>query len=294
MKSLIAFLLGIVLVGLTPLKANPAQKKQPVRIYLESFRNADQQQLTVRVLTKKDRRYRPAAGLEVYLYLEDASPANLLGTVKTSAKGTGTYTFTTEQFARVQGLPQVKYLALVNENDSLQGRTRAITIKDVQLEMQFAIGEDSTKQIFARVWETDSAGNMVPQKKVKIKFLVDRPLSPLPVGDEYYTTDAQGRATAVFPDDLPGDANGNVKIMVRIAEHDDYGTVEVSAIKPWGIPTIIDDATTKRSLWASGANAPIPLLIFINSLILSAWGIIFYIIYEVFRIKKLGNNTSVP
>ena len=289
MKALTIFLMGLAIAATAR-----GQNKAPVRVYLESFRSAKTYQLSARVLAKKGRRYRPAAETKVLFYVSEASPDNLLGAIITSDKGTGTYTFTPEQVARVQNLTEVDYIAVVNETDSLQGKKTAITIKDVTLDVRFAIGEDSAKQIFARVWETDSAGNTLPQKKVKIQFLAERPLSPLPIGDAYMATDAEGKAAAIFPDDLPGDTDGKVKILVRITDNDDYGTVEVSAVKPWGIPTLIDDATTKRSLWASGANAPIPLLIFINSLIISVWGIIFYILYEIFHIRKIGEGKSLP
>ena len=69
---------------------------------------------------------------------------------------------------------------------------------------------------------------------------------------------------------------------------DDYGTVEVANLTQWGIPTIINDITLKSSVCSSGANAPVSLLIFINALILAVWGIIFYIVFKIFQIRKIG------
>jgi hypothetical protein len=89
---------------------------------------------------------------------------------------------------------------------------------------------------------------------------------------------------------LPGDFEGNVKIIVRIDDHDDYGTIEEIGILRWGIPTLIHDETIVRSLWASGANAPVLLLLLVNGLILGVWGIIIYILYEIFIISRLGEK----
>ena len=91
-----------------------------------------------------------------------------------------------------------------------------------------------------------------------------------------------------FPNDLPGDEEGFLNVFVRIIENEDYGTVEISEVRQWGIPVSFTDDTLKRSLWASGANAPLSLIIFINSVIVVVWMILFFIVYKIFRIRKLG------
>ena len=276
-----------VLAGVINSDSSKPTDKVPVRIYLEHFRNKETVRLSARVLTKKDKRYRPAEGVEVILYISELSPENLLGKIITAEKGIGTYTLTQTQYDSVKNKKIVRYIGVVNENDTLQRKKTEITIKDVNLSIRFDT-ENSVKMIYAHVSETDSTGGEIPQSGVEIKFLVERPLSPLPIGDEYITTNENGDASVEFPDDLPGDQEGNLKIMVRIAENENYGTVEVSHLKPWGVPTYIDEITEKRSLWASGANAPIPLLIFINSLIAGVWGIILYILFKILKIRKIG------
>jgi len=287
MKTLIAILLSIGLVGFTGANGLSSQGKAPVRIYLDHFKSTEKHELSVRVLTKKDKRYRPAEGVEVALYMSEVSPQHLLGTLITSMKGTATYTFSQNQFALAENMEVVHYYAVVVENESLKGKEAEIIIKKVNLSAHFFV-QDSMYQVKAQVLETDTIGNTVPQKGIKVQFLVDRPLSPLPVGDGFYKTDEDGNATMEFPDDLPGDAEGHIRAMVRIVENDDYGIVEVSEVKQWGIPTHYSDITKQRSLWASGANVPIPLLIAIFSLVVVVWGMIFYMIYEILQIRKLG------
>ena len=293
MKEIIIFLILSVILGLPKAQS---QSKVPVRIYLEHFKYEEEHQLAIRVLTKNDRRYRPAEGVEVKLYINKISPAYLLGSLVSTEDGTNTYTFSKEQNEIANNLLITTYYGVIHENDTVKSKEVDITIKDVNLEVRYFGDSVWRKQIYVHVSETDSIGNEIPQKKVAINILVDRPLSPLPIRDVFSTpdddgnlsTDEAGNISMNFPDDLPGDVDGNLRILIRIVEDDDYGTVEIADIKQWGIPTIINDLTLKRSLWASSANAPILLIVFITSLIVVVWGIIFYIVYKIFRISKLG------
>lgn len=287
MKPRIFILLATIICNFVSIQEGCGQTKAPVRIYLEHTRLTDRIQLDVRVIARVDKRYRPMAGLVVDLYNSEISDQNLMGRVLTGDDGTNTYQLSREQFDLAKTKKIANYYALLVENDTLQGKEKMISVQAVDMEMEFA-EVDSIKQIIVHVFEEDSVGARLPMDDVDVEFFVDRPLSPLPIGDEKVSTDINGKVTTDFPDDLPGDTDGHLLVIARIVEHDDYGTVEISQIKQWGIPTIIDDNTLKRSLWGSSANTPISLLIFINALIAAVWGMIFYMIYKIFMIRKLG------
>lgn len=266
-----------------------SQEKAPVRIYLEHFKSEEKRQLSVRVLAKMDKRYRPASGVSIELFWLEIDELKKLATIITTDDGTVEYIFSPKQIEFANSFKVNKFFAVVQENDSLQSKQIDITIRDVDFEVQFMV-EDSVKLVQIRVSEKDSMGLSIPQEDVEISLLVERPLSALPVGEDFNTTDEDGKVTLEFPSDLPGDIDGAVTVLVRIVENENYGTVELSQVKTWGIPTYYSDLTTKRSLWASSANAPIPLIIFITSLIIVVWGMIFYMIYKIHQIKKLGDR----
>jgi 5-hydroxyisourate hydrolase-like protein (transthyretin family) len=284
MKEILIYILLATILSLNNIYG---QDKKPVRIYLEHFKNDEIHQLSIRVLTKNDKKYRPAEGVEVDLYASNISSANLLGTLLTTNDGTNIYTFNKEQYEKAENEKIATYYAVIQINDSIQSKEVEITIKDVNLDVRFVV-EDSVKQLHVRVTKTDSIGIDIPQEDVEIKFLVDRPLNPLPIGGDFNTTDENGRVYIDFPNDLPGDEEGFLKVFVRIIENEDYGTVEISEVRQWGIPLIISNDTLKRSLWASGSNAPISLIILINGVILVIWMILFFIVYKIFQIRKLG------
>lgn len=290
MSIIIKVLGGLLLFGVFAIHHLQGQEKSAGRIYLEHFRSTEKYELSVRVLGKVEKRYLPVASVEVALYATDVSESNLIGTVLTMDDGTGVYTFSKEQTELTKKTELATYFAVIDDNETFKFKTKEIEIKQVNFEIACFV-KDSTNQVIARVWESDSIGNAIPQEDVEISFLVERPLSPLPIGD-IKTTDEEGNVSMLFPDDLPSDKEGYIKVLVHIVESDDYGTVEVSEKKLWGIPPIIGDWASKRSLWASGANAPITLLIFINSLIIVVWGVIFYIIFKVFQIRKIGTKIS--
>ena len=107
------------------------------------------------------------------------------------------------------------------------------------------------------------------------------------LGPDYNFTDENGEAKIEFPSDLPGDADGNGVVIVKIEDTDEYPDTEVRGTINWGIPASIDDRLSKRSLWATGANAPLSLIILVNSMIVAVWGFIIYIIFKIYRVSKL-------
>lgn len=158
--------------------------------------------------------------------------------------------------------------------------------KKAIIRLQFS--EDGVKKyITAKVneFENDSIGD--PVSEIDLNFYVERTFSLLPIGDFFNTTEENGEVKIEFPSDLPGDSVGNVKIIVKIVEADEYTDTEVQKTINWGIVTSLSNKQDKRSLWAAGANAPISLLLLTNILILTVWGIIVYIIFKLVQISKL-------
>jgi hypothetical protein len=144
--------------------------------------------------------------------------------------------------------------------------------------------ENDIKTIIATV--VDQSG--LPIEELDLYFYVTRTFSLLPIGDVFNTTDENGLVEVEFPNDLPGDAEGNVEIVVKIIESDLYPDLTLNVKKNWGIPTTqLEQSEEKRSLWAAAANAPITLVLSISGMILVVWFIIGYIIYELIKISKI-------
>ena len=291
MKALILYvLMTLVPVVISIGKMNPEQKsKARVRVVLDYYKTPGMEYLTVKVSGRLDKRYEPVGGMEVSFFLTEESEFGMLGKIITGLDGTATFELPRKYYQLSDTLDILEFIAVLKPNPVFQDKVTTLTIKKVDLDIDY-FNQDSLKWVTARVLEKDITGVVIPQEKVGIRFLVDRPLGELPLSEEYISTDSKGFASVNFPNDLPGDFEGNVKIIVRIDDHDDYGTIEEYGILRWGIPTLIHDETIVRSLWASGANAPFLLLLLVNGLILGVWGILLYILYEIYIISRLGEK----
>lgn len=144
--------------------------------------------------------------------------------------------------------------------------------------------EDDVKTIIATA--VDASG--IPIEELDLYFYVTRTFSELPIGDVFNTTDENGVVKIKFPNDLPGDTEGNVEIVVKIIESDLYNDFTLKVIKNWGMPTtMLDQSEEKRSLWAAAANAPITLVLATSGMILVIWFIIGYIIFILYKISRI-------
>ena len=131
-----------------------------------------------------------------------------------------------------------------------------------------------------------------PVKETDVTFYVKRLYYPMPI-EKAIETDENGVAMVDFPMDLPGDKNGMIYVIAKIEEHEIYGTFEAESKVKWGVlPVVGDDDWGHRSLSASRDRAPMYLIIFSNSVIALIWSVIFYVVFQIYRIKKAGKLTN--
>ena len=155
-------------------------------------------------------------------------------------------------------------------------------LQDAIVTLSF-IDDGEAKIIQAKATDQDGS----PIEDLELYFYVQRTFSLLPIGDFFNATDENGIVEIPFPEDLPGTAEGHVKIVVKILESDMYNDLTLEVIKNWGIPTLLDQFEEKRSLWAAAANAPITLVLGVSGMILAIWFIIGYIIFILYKIGKI-------
>jgi hypothetical protein len=156
-------------------------------------------------------------------------------------------------------------------------------MEDVILSITFS-EEDDVKIITTKATNQ----NGLPIEDLELYYFVKRTFSLLPIGDPFNSTDENGIIEVEFPNDLPGDTEGNVVIVVKILDSDIYNEQTVEMTKNWGLPTTIDDPKAeKRSLWAAAANAPISLIIIVSTMIIAVWYMICYILFKLYKISRI-------
>lgn len=156
--------------------------------------------------------------------------------------------------------------------------------KDVK--MVVSTGE-GIKSITATIMSADLL--RLPLNEVDVHFYVKRDFGLMRIGELSNYTGADGKAKVIFPEKIVGDSLGNVELVVRVENNFFFNDTESSVIKKWGDPLVTDeDLFNRRALWGPRDKSPIWLLLLANGIIALVWAVIFYVIYNLFRIKKAG------
>lgn len=175
---------------------------------------------------------------------------------------------------------KLHFKAVFAGNKSMEAAEQEITIKRARLEITPA-KEDSLLNVHVKLVDMGT-GTESPVPETMLGIFVQRSFNPLKIGEG--TTDENGEATIEVPDKLPGDAKGNITLMVKLDENEIYGNLEASVIQQWGVPVSDLNQELPRALWSS--QPPLWMLITFIILMVTVWGHYIVIIYELFRLRK--------
>ena len=108
---------------------------------------------------------------------------------------------------------------------------------------------------------------------------------PLRISDDLLMTDAEGSILVPVPGDIPG-KDGVLDIEVVIEDNDTYGSVKAALEAPVGTPIVVSSTYDQRSLWGTAGRAPLFILFFTGVLVFGSWGLIFYLLFNLYKIAK--------
>ena len=235
----------------------------------------------VLVRQKEGKKFLPLGGQVVEFY--DGNE-KLLGTVITNIRGKAKYI--TE--ANENQTPVSSYFAKLLPSD----RVEKELIEEAELlpsKMTMELAEDGGVRIaIVTIKQVDDKGNFIPLVDAECNLYVQRLFGLLPIAEEGLTTDEDGVVTFEVSDEIKGDTMGNITIVARVADSDEIGTVEAHQTINWGIPLGPNDFYDQRQLWSARSNAPIPLIVVVNAMLVFIWGVMIYVALKIFRIHKLG------
>ncbi|MCX6221706.1 MAG: hypothetical protein NTZ69_12050 [Bacteroidia bacterium] len=159
------------------------------------------------------------------------------------------------------------------------------SVKFKELNLQIALSEKdslNTIQILASV--IGPKGENIPLKETNFNLYVQGLFTKLKIGECFVDG---GAGTFEFPKNIPGDANGNLKVFVRLEENEVYGEVEKTDNVKWGNHRSGFVEPT-RSLWSSGA--PIWMITTLIILLTGVWSHYLYAIIQLIKIRKEGKK----
>jgi hypothetical protein len=143
------------------------------------------------------------------------------------------------------------------------------------------VKEDSVLSVKLKLVDL-STGTETPVAATDLGIFVKRIFNPLKIGEG--KTDESGEATIEIPNTIPGDAKGNITLLAKLDDNEQYGNLEASVIQPWGKPVSDEIKEMPRALWST--HPPLWMLITFIVLMTAVWGHYIVIVYELFRLRK--------
>ncbi|MBL0236996.1 MAG: hypothetical protein IPQ02_10380 [Saprospiraceae bacterium] len=155
--------------------------------------------------------------------------------------------------------------------------------------------EDGVSHITAKVMKAEN-NSWIAADEVELKVGIQRLGGMLSAGgeEETYTTDTSGSVSVdLNKEHLPGDESGNIVLVAKVDDHEQFGNLLFDLSVPWGVPTAVDQNFFKqRTLWSTQFRTPFWLLFMAYSIVIGVWGTIFYLIFQIVKIKKIGDRTT--
>ncbi len=162
----------------------------------------------------------------------------------------------------------------------------AFTGRTVVLAMQY---NPEMKKVVVNATEKLKDGATGPAAGIEVMLYVKRYFGNMQVG-EIRTTNAQGAALFEFPADLPGNKEGFVNLSAMVNDPKSVmRTTPATASFAIGVQTDKPGLTDTRAWWSTRDKAPLWIILTYTLSVIIVWGFILYILYTIFKIRKVAH-----
>ena len=273
-------------------------KKTKVRMSLDYYNNADKSRSLVSSLYFiEDRVRNPVVNEMVVFYLGDISENMVIDSLLTDENGEARLIFEDGSRFTVDEDRLYHISAQYNGNRSFTATKSDISIKEITMELLLS-EINSIKTVSVRAYELGNEKDIVPVEDARVNFYVPRLFSDQIIGKGSFS---DGKCSIEFPENIAGDTIGNISIIARIEDHDNYGNVE-RQIKDfrWGSTQPIEEhkslmtieiSIPTRALWHT--NAPLWMIITLIILLTGVWSHYIYVIFQLIKLSRLSKNKKI-
>ncbi len=235
--------------------------------------------------SKIDGKFKPVAGLSLQFYITDEQESHSLGKSITDEKGIA-----------------VVFIPASAKEEWMKSETREFLVRSQPTALYDSTGATTTitkskiridtaddKKIVATLLALKN-GAWVPVGGVDMVLAVKRMGGDLLTDQNpTHTTDSVGVASVDFAiAGLAGDSAGNITLIAKVEDNDQYGNLTSEKSVPWGVAASYTSDVSKRTLFASRGRSPIWLMFISYSIGFAVWAVILYLAFQIWRIKKLG------
>lgn len=274
----IFFIMTFLFVGLVA----HAQKKERLRLSATYSKIMDgPSYLDLQARARIDKTTVNIAGIDLDVYYElDGEEINL-GELRTDHEGKARYTL--KELSEIRADSSGLYIlgASFSGNDSLRRASRSVEFRDASISTSIQV-IDSVAHVSATLKDA-AKDSLISDALVKVQ--VERMFKPLLISKDLLMTDEDGSILVPVPGDIPG-REGILNLEVLIEDNDTYGTVKKTFEAPLGTAIVVDNTYNERTLWGPRGKTPLFILFFTGGLIIGSWGLIIYLIINLYKIAK--------
>ncbi len=273
--------LALVLLLFLATSAN-AQKKERLRLSATYTKEMNGPlYLDFQATARIDQQTVSIPDVELGVFYEVDGEEFTLGKVNTDSNGKARYTIKGIDIIRPDSTGLYILGGSFAGNNTFRPANRTVEFRDASLEATLQV-VDSVTHVYATLKDT-KLDSLVADAMIKVQ--VQRMFKPLVVSEEFLMTDEEGSILVAMPNDVPG-RDSILTLEVVIDDNDDYGNIKTRFDALIGIPIVEDTTYHERSLWAPRGKTPLFILFFTGILIVGSWGVIIYLIMNLYKIAK--------
>ncbi|HEX3167969.1 MAG TPA: hypothetical protein VHQ93_16990 [Chitinophagaceae bacterium] len=224
-------------------------------------------------------------GLKIEFSVGSDSTIKKLGEVITDSRGVAIFNCKPEELTTDKEGKLILKASFAGK-DSIESAEEVVSVKRARLEIT-PVKEDSLLSVKVKLIDL-STGTETPVAETDLGVFVKRMYSALKLGEG--KTDEAGEALIQIPNNLPGDAHGNITLLAKLDENEVYGNLEAAVTQPWGTPVSDELKALPRALWSTLPPLWMPITFLI--LMTAVWGHYIVIIFELFRLRKEEPKTA--
>lgn len=242
--------------------------------------------VAVNVKSKITGRFQPVGGVAVKLYLDKDSAGTFIGKVVTSEKGEA-HTFIPPSLQKEwAGSKSHTFLATFDGDKVYNSAKADLTVGKAKISIDTA-----GRSVVATLMEMKDT-TWTPVKGADVILAVKRLGGDLNINETpTFATDSTGKASGDFKrDTMPGDAKGNITLVAKIVDNEQFGNLSIEKTVPWGAKFVPVSHFNERTLFATRAKAPIWLIFVASGIILAVWITLIMLVINIFKIRKLGKG----
>lgn len=209
-----------------------AQKKEKAYLSIDYKQYVNEYNLVeVTIRTRVDGKFQPIPNAPIDITMDTEEEELLLATLISDENGFASLAIAKDYsfFRNDEG--KYKINAKFNGNETYKKANKNSKARDLVIQADLTV-EDSAKTIYLNALEYIKDSLTVPAEDVDFGIFVDRIFADLKVAEGVFTN---GKAHVIFPNDIPGDPDGNLIIRVIVDERD-YQIVELTLKENWGVP----------------------------------------------------------